>query len=111
MDPIVDNRNHATPTSGSVSAASADDAERRATVSLPRPIDPYPRNRAGIVRGYVGKKVTLSTTDFHYLVGRLRALGEDDVLTVDVGENMVRLARRDLATIQEADPALAEYVK
>jgi hypothetical protein len=80
-------------------------------MSQPRPIDPYPRNRAGIVRGYVGKKVTLSTIDFHYLVGRLRALGDDDVLTVDVGTDTVRLARRHLASIQEADPALAEYVK
>lgn len=80
-------------------------------MSLPRPIDPYPRNRARIVRSYVGKKVTLSTIDFHYLVGRLRAVGEDDVLTIDVGKDTVRLARRDLASIQDADPALAEYVK
>lgn len=80
-------------------------------MSTPHPIDPYPRNRAGIVRGYVGKKVTLSTIDFHYVVGRLRALGDDDVLVVDVGEQTVRLARRSLATIQEADAALAEYVK
>jgi hypothetical protein len=80
-------------------------------MSRPRPIDPYPRNRASIVRGYVGKKVTLSTIDLHYLVGRLRALGDDDVLTVDVGTDTVRLARRHLASIQEADPALAEYVK
>jgi hypothetical protein len=111
MDPIVDNRNHATATSRCAPARLARDAERRLTVSSPRPIDPYPRNRAGIVRSYVGKKVTLSTIDFHYLVGRLRALGEDDVLTVDVGKDTVRLARRDLASIQEADPALAEYVK
>ena len=75
------------------------------------PIDPHPRNRATIVRGYVGKKVTLSTIDFHYVVGRLRALGDDDVLVVDVRRQTLRLPRRSVATIQEADPALAEYVK
>jgi len=80
-------------------------------MSLPHPIDPFPRNRASIVRGYVGKKVTLSTVDFHYVVGRLRALGDDDVLIVDVRQQTVRLPRQSLATIQEADPALAEYVK
>jgi hypothetical protein len=110
MDPIVDNRNRATATSRSAPRLVRG-AERREPVSLPRPIDPFPRNRASIVRGYVGKKVTLSTIHFHYLVGRLRALGEDDMLTLDVGKDTVRLARRDLASIQEADPALAEYVK
>ena len=80
-------------------------------MSLPHPIDPFPRNRPSIVRGYVGKKVTLSTIDFHYVVGRLRALGDDDVLVVDVRRQTLRLPRRSVATIQEADPALAEYVK
>lgn len=77
----------------------------------PHAIDPFPRNRAAIVRGYVGKKVTLSTTDFHYVVGRLLALQDDDVLVLEVGRQLVKLRRPDLATIQEADAALAEYVK
>ena len=77
----------------------------------PHPIDPFPRNRAAIVRGYVGKKVTLSTTDFHYVVGRLLAVQDDDVLVIEVGRQVVKLPRRNLATIQEADLALAEYVK
>ena len=77
----------------------------------PHPIDPFPRNRAAIVRGYVGKKVTLSTTDFHYAVGRLLALQDDDVLVLEVGHDLVKLPRQNLATIQEADAALAEYVK
>lgn len=77
----------------------------------PHAIDPFPRNRASIVRGYVGKKVTLSTTDFHYAVGRLLALQDDDILIVEVGRQLVKLPRQNLATIQEADAALAEYVK
>ena len=77
----------------------------------PHQIDPFPRNRASIVRGYVGKKVTLSTTDFHYAVGRLLAVQDDDVLVLEVGRQVVKLPRQNLATIQEADAALAEYVK
>ncbi len=77
----------------------------------PSPIDPYPRNRAGIVRGLVGKTITLSTRDFHYVVGRLVALDDDDMLVVAVKDQQVRLARVNLATIHESDPALAEYVK
>lgn len=75
------------------------------------PIDPYPRNRPAVVRGFVGRKVTLSTTDFHYVVGRLVALGEDDALVLTVKGEEVRLPRTGLATIQAADEALAEYVK
>jgi hypothetical protein len=97
MDPFIDNRNQPKQTCG--------------PVVKPSPLDPYPRNRAGVVRTFVGKKVTLSTTDFHYVVGRLLALDDDDMLVVAVGDQSVRLARRDLATIQGADPALAEYVK
>jgi hypothetical protein len=77
----------------------------------PRAIDPFPRNREATVRAYVGKKVTVSTMDFHYVVGRLEALGDDDALVLNVAGQIVRLPRVHLATIQEADAALAEYVK
>ena len=63
------------------------------------------------MRAYIGKKVTVSTTDFHYVVGRLLSLQEDEVLILEVGSELVKLPRRNLATIQEADAALAEYVK
>jgi hypothetical protein len=77
----------------------------------PRAIDPFPRNREATVRAHVGKKVTVSTMDFHYVVGRLDALGDDDALVLNVAGRTVRLPRAHLATIQEADAALAEYVK
>jgi len=44
----------------------------------------------------------LSTIDFHYVVGRLRALGDDDVLVVDVRRQTLRLPRRSVATIPPA---------
>ena len=98
MDPIIDNCNPTTQTCR--------------PVVKPSPLDPYPRNRAAVVRGFVGKKVTLSTTGFHYVVGRLIALDDgDDMLVVGINDQVIRLARRHLATIQEADAALAEYVK
>ena len=97
MDPIIDNRNRTTPSCRFVVKVS--------------PLDPYPRNRVAVVRGFVGKKVTLSTRDFHYVVGRLIGLGDDDSLVVAVKGDEVRLPRASLATIQEADSALAEYVK
>ena len=77
----------------------------------PRPIDPFPRNREATVRAHVGKKVTVSTMDFHYVVGHLTALDADDALVLNVAGRIVRLPRAHLATIQEADAALAEYVK
>ncbi len=97
MDPIIDNRNRTTQSCPAVVKVS--------------PLDPYPRNRAAVVRGFVGKKVTLSTRDFHYVVGRLIGLGDDDSLLIAVKGDEVRLPRASLATIQEADSALAEYVK
>jgi len=100
MDPIIDNRNHPTATSRAA----------RSPVK-PRAIDPFPRNREATVRAHVGKKVTVSTTDFHYVVGQLVALDADDALVLSVAGRTVRLPRAHLATLQEADAALAEYVK
>lgn len=113
MDPIIDIRNRG--------------ARSWPPVVKVHPIDPYPRNRVEIVRGFVGKKVTVSTRDFHYAVGRLVALHEagdlerrdlhddrvaqEDMLVLAVKDQEVRLARTNLVSIQEADPALAEYVK
>ena len=63
------------------------------------------------MRTFVGRKVTVSTTDFHYAVGRLESLRDDDVLVIAVEDRKVHLPRASLATIQAADPAVAEYVK
>jgi hypothetical protein len=90
---------------------ATDDSEPSGPLVKPVVIDPYPRNRASIVRGFVGQKVTLSTTDFHYVVGQLVALHDDDRLEISVNDQIVRLPRTGLATIQAADAALAEYVK
>jgi hypothetical protein len=64
-----------------------------------------------LVRGLVGKKVSVSTTDLHHVVGRLVELGPDDRLKISVGSHEVFVRRQGIARIHEADPALAEYLK
>lgn len=67
--------------------------------------------RRALVRGLVGKKVSVSTTDLHHVVGRLVALDDDDRLKILVNNQEVHVRRRGVVRIHEADPALAEYVK
>jgi hypothetical protein len=63
------------------------------------------------VEKLVGKKIVLSTKDFHYVVGRLLSLDGEDKLHVGVKADEVIVARESVATLQEADAALAEYIK
>lgn len=64
-----------------------------------------------LVRRFVGSKVTISTSDFHYVVGRLMDVLPDDRLHLAVGQQTVYVRREAVARILPADPALAEYVK
>jgi len=75
-------------------------------MSLPR----QARRRA-LVLGLVGKKVSLSTSDFHHVVGRLRAVDEGDRLEILVKNKAIHVRLQGVVRIQEADPALAEYIK
>ncbi len=67
--------------------------------------------RRALVLSLVGKKVSVSTTDFHHVVGHLVELGPDDRLKLLVKNREVYLRRQGVARIHEADPALAEYIK
>jgi small nuclear ribonucleoprotein (snRNP)-like protein len=80
-------------------ADPADEAERRRQLQL------------GLFAGLVGKKVSLSTTDQHHLVGRLLEVDPHDRLKLLVENHEVYVNRRGVARIHEADPALAEYIK
>ena len=68
------------------------------------------RQRA-LIRTLVGRKVSVSTTDLHHVVGRLVALDDDDRLAIFVNNQAVHVRRQGVVRIHEADPALAEYVK
>jgi hypothetical protein len=78
--------------------APADDARRGA-------------HHRALVRGFIGKKVTVSTKDDHYVVGRLVDLLLGDTLHLAVGARDVFIARASVSRILAADAALAEYVK
>lgn len=65
---------------------------------------------AALVERLVGKKVLVSTTDDHFLVGQLVA-ADDDRLHLRVSGRPVEVRRAGVARVHEADPALAEYVK
>jgi hypothetical protein len=67
--------------------------------------------RRALVQSLVGRKVSVSTTDLHHVVGRLVALDQDDRLQILVNNQAVQVRRQGIARIHEADPALAEYVK
>lgn len=67
--------------------------------------------RRALILSFVGKKVSVSTTDFHHVVGQLLEIGADDRLKILVKNREVYLRRQGVARIHEADPALAEYIK
>ena len=67
--------------------------------------------RLALVRGLVGQKVSLSTTDFHHVVGRLLELRDDDSLRLMENNQEVLIRQQGVARIHAADPALAEFIK
>jgi hypothetical protein len=73
--------------------------------------DPADARRWALILSFVGKKVSVSTTDFHHVVGQLVELGDDGRLKLLVKNREVYLRRQGVARIHEADPALAEYIK
>jgi len=67
--------------------------------------------RDRLIGRLLGKKVTASTSDFHYLCGQLLALEPDGRLRFAVEGRQLLVHRDAVARIHEADPALAEYLK
>jgi len=67
--------------------------------------------RRALILSYVGHKVSVSTQDFHHVVGHLVELGADDRLKILVKNREVYVRRQGVARIHRADPALAEYIK
>jgi hypothetical protein len=67
--------------------------------------------RRALILSFVGRKVSVSTNDFHHVVGQLVELGADDRLKILVKNREVYVRRQGVARIHPADPALAEYIK
>jgi len=76
-----------------------------------QPSDAADLRKRTLILSLVGKKVSVSTTDFHHVVGQLLELGADDRLKILVKNREVYLRRQGVARIHEADTALAEYIK
>lgn len=76
-------------------------------------VDHNLRTHKEVLLPFVGKKVMLGTTDFHYVVGRFVELLADEKLRLLVGahDQEVLIPRLGVSNIQEVDKAVAEYVK
>ena len=71
-----------------------------------------PRVRRDELKAFVGKKVMIGTASYHYLCGRAEEIDAPaSQLRVRVGAELVLVPLEQIATIQEAPEAQAEYVK
>jgi hypothetical protein len=71
-----------------------------------------PRVQRDDYRPFVGKKVMIGTRSYHYLCGRAEAIDvEHDRLQVRVAGREIFVPLDEVATIQEAPEAQAEYIK
>jgi hypothetical protein len=71
-----------------------------------------PRVQRDELKSFVGKKVMIGTRSYHYISGQLQALEEaESRLVVSVAGKPVKVPLDQVATIQEAPAAQAEYVK
>lgn len=71
-----------------------------------------PRVQRDEFKSFVGKKVMIGTKGYHYVSGRVtRMIEEQDELEIHVAGKVVLIHLGDVATIQEAPEAQAEYIK
>jgi hypothetical protein len=69
-----------------------------------------PRTLREKIKPLMGKKVMIGTADWHYVCGILEKVEGDQVTVLVVGKP-VRISAANVATIKEAPPLQAEYVK
>jgi hypothetical protein len=63
-----------------------------------------------LLHGRVGDKLVVGTTTLHYVCGRLAAIEADDAVFL-VGNQRVRVPLAHVASVVDASPAQAEFVK
>ena len=69
-----------------------------------------PRHLREKYQEWVGKKVTVGTTTFHYLCGHWKAIdGQHALFTI--GQKELRIRLQEIDTVSEAPAAQAEFVK
>ena len=67
-------------------------------------------NGRELLSGRVGDKLVVGTTTLHYVCGRLHAIEADDAVFL-VGAERVRVPLAHIASVVDAVPAQAEFVK
>ena len=70
-----------------------------------------PRHARERLESFLGKKVVIGTSDFHYVSGRAVEFIEDQRLRITVNGKDVLVDVEDVATISEVPEVQAEYVK
>jgi hypothetical protein len=69
-----------------------------------------PRNLRDKYKDWIGKKVTVGLTTFHYVSGRWKAI-EGYYAIFDVGSREIRINMAEIDTIADAPEAQAEFFK
>ena len=69
-----------------------------------------PRHLREKFQEWVGKKVNVGTTTYHYLCGTWRTLDANEARFV-IGEKEMKVNIAEIATISEAPPWQAEFFK
>ena len=70
-----------------------------------------PRLQRDEIKSFLGKKVMIGTSSYHYVSGRVEAVTEDDRLRVRISGGIALIPLDEIATIQEAPESQAEYFK
>jgi hypothetical protein len=69
-----------------------------------------PRNLREKYKGWIGKKVIVGLTSFHYVCGRWKDIEDYDALFA-VGDRELRVKMNEIETIADAPEAQAEFFK
>jgi hypothetical protein len=70
-----------------------------------------PRHARTTIEPFLGKKVIIGTSDFHYVSGRVHEFVDGTKLRLTVNGKNVLVKVDDVATIAEVPDVQAEYVK
>ncbi len=74
-------------------------------------MDHNPRHYRDRIEEFLGKKVVIGTSDFHYVSGRAVEFVDEVKLRLTVNGKDVLVSLEDVATISEVPDVQAEYVK
>lgn len=70
-----------------------------------------PRYAREFLEPFLGKKVVIGTSDFHYVSGRAVAFIDGTKLTVLINEKEIMIPVANVETISEVPEIQADYIK